>query len=98
MTIHDDLNRAESAVRELENAVLCLRAHLGPHVDVLRLADDAARCAIDLNRLADQTSSVPRRVPLQEVVVIPDEEYDMSLWAGVDVESEGLGAPGRRAP
>ena len=97
MNIYDDLSRAESAVRKLENAVQGLRAHLGPHIDVLRLADDVTRCAIDLSRLEDQTSA-QRRVSLQEVIVIPDGEYDTSLWADGDVDSEGLGAPGRRAP
>lgn len=97
MTIHDDLNRAASAVRNLESAVLGLRAHLGPHLDVLRLADDVARCSNDLSRLEDQVSD-RRRPAIEEVVVISDEQYDTSLWAGGDVDSEGLGAPGRRAP
>ena len=97
MTIHDDLNRAASAVRNLENAVLGMRAQLGPHLDVLRLADDVSRCSDDLNRLEDQLSP-RRRPPPEEFVVISDEQYDTSLWAGSDVDSEGLGAPGRRAP
>lgn len=97
MTIQDDLGRAASAVRNLESAVLGLRAHLGPHLDVLRLADDVTRCSNDLSRLEDQESA-QRRPPVQEVVVISDEQYDTSLWADGDVDSEGLGAPGRRAP
>lgn len=97
MTIHEDLDRAQCAVRNLESAVLGLRAHLGTHVDVLRLSDDVVRCAADLSRLADQTSA-PRRVAEHELVVIPDGEYDTALWAGGDVDDEGLGVPGRRAP
>ncbi|HET7328872.1 MAG TPA: hypothetical protein VFJ14_16495 [Nocardioidaceae bacterium] len=97
MSIHDDLYRAHAAVRDLQSAVLGLRAHLGTHIDVLRLADDVARCAADLGRLEEQTSPA-RRVPEHEFVVIPDGEYDESLWADGDVDAEGLGVPGRRAP
>jgi hypothetical protein len=96
MTIHDDLVRAATAVRNLENAVLGLRSHLGSHLDVLRLADDVTRCSSDLARLEGQTSR--RSEVSHEVVVITDEEYDTSLWAEGDVDSEGLGVPGRRAP
>lgn len=95
MNIHEDLSRADCAVRKLENAVQGLRAQLGPHIDVLRLADDVTRCATDLSRLEDQTSA-QRQVSLQEFIVIPDGDYDTSLWAVGDVDSEGLGAPGRR--
>lgn len=96
MTIQDDLVQAECAVRKLENAVRGLRVRLGSHIDVLRLADDATRCAADLRRLENQTSA-QRQVSPQEVFVITDEEYDVSLWAGGDVDSEGLGAPRLRA-
>lgn len=97
MTIHEDLNRAQAAVRNLESAVLGLRAHLGPHIEVLRLADDVVRCAADLSRLEDQTSP-PRQVAHQDIVIIPDGEYDSSLWADGDVDAEGIGVPGRSAP
>lgn len=90
MNFYDDLNTAESAVRKLENAALALQARLGPHIDVLRLADDITRCAADLSRLRG-LAPARRRVPLTEAIVIPDGDYDTSLWAGVEVDSEGLG-------
>lgn len=94
MNIDDDLSRAQSAVRGLESAVRGLRAHLGPHIDLLRLADDVNRCAIDLSRLEGQAAAQPRAT-LQDVIVIPDGDYDSSLWADGDVDSEGLGATAR---
>lgn len=97
MTIHDDLSRAHASVRAMESAVLGLRARLGAHVDVERLADDVLRCAADLSRLDEQTATSPR-TSHQALIVIPDEEYDASLWADGDVDAEGLGVPGRRAP
>lgn len=94
MNIDNDLRRAENAVGRLESAVRNYRRYLGPHIDVLRLADDVARCAMDLSRLQAETAAQPR-TSLQEVIVIPDGDYDRSLWADGDVDSEGLGATGR---
>jgi hypothetical protein len=94
MTIHDELNRTRRAVQALEIAVAGLRNQLGPNLDVLRLIDDVARCASDLRRLEEQT-----RAPAgHDLVVIPDGDYDHSWWASADVDTEGLGAPDRRAP
>jgi hypothetical protein len=30
--------------------------------------------------------------------MVPDADYDAALWAGGDLDAEGLGVPGRRAP
>jgi hypothetical protein len=94
MTIHDELDRTRRAVHGLEKALAGLRNQLGPHLDVLRLADDVARCSADLARLEEQLRA-PRR---PELLVIPDDDYDHALWGAGDVDHEGLGAPGRRAP
>lgn len=94
MTIHDELGQTRRAVQNLEKALAGLRKQLGPHLDVLRLLDDVARCSSDLRRLEEQIRA-PRR---HELVVIPDGDYDHGLWATGDADHEGLGAPGRRAP
>jgi hypothetical protein len=94
MTIHDELDRTRRAVSALETSLAGLRNRLGEHLDVLRLIDDVARCSADLHRLEQQVG-VPGR---HELVVIPDGDYDHSLWGAGDVDHEGLGAPGRRAP
>jgi hypothetical protein len=94
MTIHDELDRTRRAVQALETSLAGLRNRLGEHLDVLRLIDDVARCSVDLRRLEEQVG-VPSR---HELVVIPDDDYDHSLWGAGDVDHEGLGAPGRRAP
>jgi len=92
MTISDELDRTRQTLLALEKSLVALRNRLGPHLDVLRLLDDLNRCTADLRRLEQQVRA-PRR---HELVVIPDEDYDPGFWA--DVEHEGLGAPGRRAP
>jgi hypothetical protein len=94
MTIHEDLDRTRRALRELEKSLVVLRNQLGPHLDVLRLMDDAARCSADLHRLAEQIRAPHRH----ELVVIPDDDREHALWGAGDVDHEGLGAPGRRAP
>jgi hypothetical protein len=94
MTIHDELGQTRRAVQNLEKALAGLRNRLGPHLDVLRLLDDVTRCSTDLRRLEEQAGP-PR---LQELVAIPDDDYNHNLWATGDADHEGLGAPGRRAP
>ena len=94
MAIHEELVRTRQAVLMLEKSLVALRNQLGPHLDVLRLVDDLDRCSTDLRRLEDQVGA-PR--PL-ELVVIPDDDRDHGLWGAGDVDHEGVGAPGRRAP
>jgi hypothetical protein len=97
MTIHEQLGHAEHSLQRLEGAVVGLRSLLGPDLDVQRLADDVARCRDDLARLRRQAPA-PQPAPERDVIVIPDDEYDSGLWQGGDVDAEGLGVPGRRAP
>ena len=94
MTIHDELDQTRRAVLALEKSLAALRNQLGPHLDVLRLLDDLDRCSTDLRRLEQQVGA-PRR---HELVVIPDGDHDHGLWGAGDVDHEGVGAPGRRAP
>ncbi|ADB31222.1 hypothetical protein Kfla_2140 [Kribbella flavida DSM 17836] len=94
MSIHDELDRTRRALQALEKSVAGLRQQLGPHLDVLRLMDDVARCSADLARLQEQVRAPHRH----ELVVIPDDDRDHGLWGAGDVDHEGLGAPGRRAP
>jgi hypothetical protein len=94
MTIHEELQRTRTALFALEKSLTSLRNHLGAHLDVLRLLDDVERCSSDLRRLEDQVRT-PARV---ELMVIPDDDRDHGLWGAGDVDHEGVGAPGRRAP
>src|SRR4051812_26168530 len=93
MTAHDDLASAAGQLAALRDSVASLQAHLGETVDVQRLKDDVARLAADLNLVARIEGM--RHGPAQrgEIIYIPDEDYDSSLWA--DADDEGLGATGR---
>ena len=95
MAVNDDLNALAHAVDAVRRSVTTLRATVGATVDVQRLEDDAVRLEADLSLLrrglhVSQSSSAPPG----EIVYVPDEDYDPSLWA--DAEDEGLGSHGRQ--
>ncbi|NIK61262.1 hypothetical protein [Kribbella shirazensis] len=97
MTISDELDRTRSALQALEKSLVALRNRVGPHLDVLRLLDDVDRCSTDLKRLEQQVRA-PHHPGRHDLVVIPDDDRDHGLWGAGDVDHEGVGAPGRRAP
>jgi hypothetical protein len=96
MSIHEELNRVEDGLRALEGAALAVRSRLGTDLDAVRLAEDITRCREDLARLRVHVR--PPQPPVQEVIIVPDADYDAALWADGDLDAEGLGVPGRRAP
>lgn len=98
MTIHPDLDLTQKRLVDLERAVRRLEVCFGPHVDVQRLTDDVARFSADLARLRQHAPKASSAVAHRDMIVISDEPYDPNLWADGDVDAEGLGVPGRRAP
>jgi hypothetical protein len=97
MSIHEELDRVEEGLRALEGAALALRSRLGTDLDAVRLAEDVTRCREDLARLRLHVRPAAQ-APAQEVIMVFDADYDAALWAGGDLDAEGLGVPGRRAP
>lgn len=97
MSIQEDLNRVDEGLRALEDAALALRSRLATDLDAVRLAEDVTRCREDLARLRLQVRP-PSQAAVQDVIVVPDGDYDAALWADGDLDAEGLGVPGRRAP
>jgi hypothetical protein len=88
VTVHDDLATAQRALTELERAVRALKLHFGPSLDLRRLEGDVSRIHEDVAMLAETAppAGAGARRPLE---VIPEEEYDRSLWQ--DADDEGLG-------
>lgn len=76
------------ALADLERAVVTLRGSYGETLGVRRLHSDVRRIGDDLDELGEPR---PETVPAQgqPLEVVPDDEYDPSLWAGA--EDEGLG-------
>ena len=92
MGVKDDLTAAAGHVAGLRRAVTALRADLGNTIDVQRLRDDVVRLAddVDLVARAAGVGSQDRAGGPGEIVFIPDEDYDPSMWS--DVEDEGVGS------
>ena len=97
MSIHEELNRVEEGLRAVEGAALALRSRLGTDLDAVRLTEDITRCREDLARLRVHVRP-PAQAPVQDVIIVPDADYDAALWTDGDLDAEGLGVPGRRAP
>lgn len=95
MTVHDDLNAVAAAVDTLRRSVGVLRSRLGATVDVQRIEDDALRLEADVSLLM-RGANVRRTATSkpEEIVYVPDKDYDPSLWA--DADDEGLGSHGRK--
>ncbi len=93
MGVSDDLTSAAEHVAGLRRAVTALSKELGNTIDIQRLRDDVVRLAddVDLVARAAGVGSQDRAGGPGEIVFIPDEDYDPSMWS--DVEDEGVGHP-----
>ena len=91
MGVSDDLTAAAGHVAGLRRAVTALSKELGNTIDIQRLRDDVVRLADDVDLVARGAGvgSQDRAGGPGEIVFIPDEEYDPSLWS--DAEDEGVG-------
>jgi hypothetical protein len=88
MTVHDDLATAQRALTELERAVRALKLHFGPSLDMRRLEEDVSRISSDV-ALLTETAPPAGAGARRTLEVIPEEDYDRSLWQ--DADDEGLG-------
>lgn len=80
----------QRAVTELRRCVGDLRTRYGDLPPVRRLANDADRLEIDLTEV-QALPEPPRRAgdESEEIVEVPGEAYDETLWT--DGDEEGLG-------
>ncbi|MGH8867997.1 MAG: hypothetical protein ACRDYU_08385 [Actinomycetes bacterium] len=77
------------ALAELERAVELIRSGYGDTLGVRRLRSDVRRLGEDLDELGPPGGGMAQPLPGQPLEVVPDGDYDPSLWA--DAEDEGLG-------
>lgn len=90
------VDNVREAVTALRQAVERLQGEYGDTLGVRRLVSDVGRFYDDLDELGDPE---PGRQPTPDpdnLVEIPDSDYDASMWS--DAEQEGFGAPDRHAP
>ncbi|HET8600715.1 MAG TPA: hypothetical protein VFL99_10345 [Segeticoccus sp.] len=98
MSTGEHLTSAGQHVAALRTITAGLRHAMGDTVDVRRLEEDVRRVGADLELLGHRGHPQPGQPPQpgtgqQDVVYIPDTEYDPSLWA--DADDEGIGHTGR---
>jgi hypothetical protein len=93
---HTRVAAVHDAVQRLARAVEQLRVEYGDTLGIRRLTSDVHRLTADLDELGDPQPGHRPEPALDELEVIPDSEYDASMWS--DAEQEGFGAPDRHAP
>lgn len=96
MTTDQALRVTREAVTSLATAVARLRQEYGNTLGMARLSSDVDRFTADLDELGPPAPGHQRGLAPEDLLEIPDEPYDDSMW--VDAEHEGFGAPDRRAP
>ncbi|GEB52076.1 MULTISPECIES: hypothetical protein [Streptomyces] len=95
MALHEELTAAQRCLDDLARSVDRLAQQVGAGLEIRRVRSDTEHLKESLALLRD---AAPRQAPapLVEMVPVPEQPYDQGLWT--DVDDEGLGASGRRAP
>ncbi|KUJ66442.1 hypothetical protein ACZ90_36895 [Streptomyces albus subsp. albus] len=97
MSLTHDLTAAQRCLDDLDRAVTRLEQQVGSGPDIRRIRSDSGHLRESLALLRETAPlAAPAEKPHRELVIIPDTPYDASLWS--DVDDEGVGARGRRAP
>jgi hypothetical protein len=88
----NDSQTAVAATREaltsLAAAVLRVRQAYGDTLGVRRLTSDVDRLSADLAELGDPQPGYSPEVAPDQVVPIPDDPYDESMWADAQSEAQ----------
>ncbi|TJZ45298.1 hypothetical protein FCH28_28540 [Streptomyces piniterrae] len=101
MTPHDAVTAVERSLDDLVRSVGRLENLVGSGLEVRRMRSDTDHLRESLGLLKESVAAAPpgRLTPGnggEAMVPVPDTPYDSKLWT--DVDEEGLGARGRRAP
>ncbi len=91
MSSTDAVGATRQAVVSLAAAVLRLRNEYGDTLGVRRLTSDVDRLQADLDELGDPAPGHRPGVAPEEMIGIPDDPYDESMWQ--DAETEAQHAP-----
>ena len=86
MSAQDAVGATREALTTLAAAVLRIRNEHGDTLGVRRLTADVDRLAESLDQLGDPLPGHRPMVSADEMVLIPDDPYDESMW--LDAQSE----------
>ena len=88
MSAHDAVASTREALTRLAAAVLVLRNEYGDTLGVRRLTADVDRLAESLDLLGEPQPGHSPDVSAADIVVIPDDPYDESMWHDAQSESQ----------
>jgi hypothetical protein len=84
----DAVGSAREALTTLAATVLRIRQEYGDTIGVRRLTSDVDRLAEALDHLGDPQPGHSAGVSADEIVVIPDDPYDESMWQDAQSETQ----------
>ncbi len=88
MAAQDAVGSAREALTTLAATVLRIRQEYGDTIGVRRLTSDVDRLAEALDHLGDPRPGHRAGVSADEIVVIPDDPYDESMWQDAQSETQ----------
>ncbi len=88
MSSNDAVGATREALTTLAAAVLRVRNEYGDTLGVRRLTLDVDRLQEDLDLLGDPKPGHTPGVNKDELIAIPDDPYDESMWADAQSEAQ----------
>jgi hypothetical protein len=88
MSAHDAVASTREALTRLAAAVLVLRNEYGDTLGVRRLTADVDRLAECLDHLGDPQPGHRPAVSDDELILIPDDPYDETMWQDAQSETQ----------
>lgn len=88
MTELESVAATRAALTSLAAAVLRLRSEYGDTLGVRRLTSDVDRLNADLDELGAPAPGARPPVAPAEMIPIPDEPYDESMWHDAQSEAQ----------
>jgi hypothetical protein len=88
MSSQDAVGATREALTTLAAAVLRVRHEYGDTLGVRRLTSDVDRISEDLAELGGPAPGHTPGVSKDELIAIPDDPYDESMWADAQTEAQ----------
>jgi hypothetical protein len=88
MSAQDPVEAAREALTTLAAAVLQVRNEYGGTLGVRRLTSDVDRLAEALDQLGDPEPGHRPEVRQDDMIEIPDDPYDESMWQDAQSETQ----------
>jgi hypothetical protein len=88
MSAHDAVGASREALTALAAAVLRIRQEYGDTLGVRRITSDVDRLAEALDQLGEPQPGHRPGVTDSQIIVIPDDPYDESMWHEAESETQ----------